>query len=80
MLLTLEKVLFLLLAIVSLYYGGIGFHRVFQTIVRGKPAPRFDRLPQRILGALWIVLIQQTVFKKRPLISILHALVFYGFV
>ncbi|MCZ6907645.1 MAG: (Fe-S)-binding protein [Deltaproteobacteria bacterium] len=80
MLLTLEKVLFLLLAIVSLYYAGIGFYRVTKTIVRGKPAPRFDRLPQRILAALWIVLIQQTVFKKRPLISILHALVFYGFV
>jgi Fe-S oxidoreductase len=29
---------------------------------------------------LWIVLTQQTVFNKRPLTSILHAMVFYGFV
>ncbi len=80
MLTTGEKILFLLLAIVCLYYAGIGFYRVAKTIVRGKPDPRFDRMPQRILYALWIVLTQQTVFNKRPLISILHAMVFYGFV
>ncbi len=80
MLTTVEKILFLLLAIVCLYYAGIGFYRVAKTIVRGKPDPRFDRMPQRILYALWIVLTQQTVFNKRPLISILHAMVFYGFV
>ena len=80
MLTTVEKILFLLLAIVCLYYAGIGFYRVAKTIIRGKPDPRFDRMPQRILYALWIVLTQQTVFNKRPLISILHAMVFYGFV
>ena len=80
MLTTVEKILFLLLAIVCLYYAGIGFYRVAKTIVRGKPDPRFDRMPQRILYALWIVLTQQTMFNKRPLISILHAMVFYGFV
>ena len=35
---------------------------------------------ERVIGALWIVLTQQSVFKKRPLVSLLHALVFYGFV
>lgn len=80
MLTTVERVLFLLLAAVSLYYGGIGFYRVYRAISRGKSAPRFDHLLQRLVGALWIVLTQQTIFKKRPVVSLLHALVFYGFV
>ncbi len=80
MLTPLEKILFLLLAATSFYFAGIGFHRVYKAIVRGKPEHRFDRLPERIGQALWAVLTQRTVFKKRPLISFLHALVFYGFV
>ena len=34
----------------------------------------------RIQRAIWIVLTQQSVFKKRPMVSLLHAFVFYGFV
>ena len=80
MLTTVEKILFLLLAVGSLYYGGKGLYDVYRAIARGKPDPRFDRLPQRIGRALWIVFSQQSVFKKRPVVSILHAMVFYGFV
>jgi len=80
MLTTLEKLAFLLLALVSLYYGGSGLYRVYRAIARGKSAPRIDHLPQRLLRALWIVLTQQTIFKKRPVVSFFHALVFYGFV
>ena len=75
-----EKLLFLLLALASLYFGGQGFYRVYRAIRRGKPEDRFDRLPERIGRALWLVLTQRTVFKRRPLVSLLHALVFYGFV
>lgn len=80
MLVAWEKILFLLLVAASFYYAGRGFYRVYKAIARGKPDPRFDHLPARIASALWKVLSQQTVFKKRPLVSFLHALVFYGFV
>jgi Fe-S oxidoreductase len=80
MLTTLEKVLFLLLAVVSLYFAGKGFYDVYRAIARGKRDPRFDRLAQRVGQALWIVVSQQSVFKKRPIVSFLHALIFYGFV
>jgi len=80
MLTAVEKVAFVLLVIGSLSFGGMGFYRVFNIIASGKAAPRFDRPLQRILHALWIVLTQQSLFKKRPLVSFLHALVFYGFV
>src|SRR5713226_2144164 len=80
MLTTAEKFLFLALTFGALYFGGTGFYEVYKTIRRGKPEDRFDHLPERVLRALWQVLTQQTVFKRRPLISLLHALVFYGFV
>src|SRR5262249_11365404 len=55
-------------------------YNVYKAIARGKPDPRWDNLPEKILQALWIVLAQKSVFKTRPIVSFLHALVFYGFV
>jgi Fe-S oxidoreductase len=80
MLTALEKILFILLAAGSLYYGGKRFYDVYRTIARGKPDARFDNLAGRVRGALWIVLTQRSVFKTRPVVSFLHALIFYGFV
>jgi Fe-S oxidoreductase len=80
MLSTVEKILFIALAIASLCYGGRGFYNVYKTIARGKADPRWDNLSKKILQALWIVLTQKSVFKARPIVSFLHALVFYGFV
>ncbi|MGB7948303.1 MAG: (Fe-S)-binding protein [Candidatus Binatia bacterium] len=80
MLTSVEKMLFILLAMGSLCYGGNGFYKVYKTIARGKPDPRSDNLGGRILRALRIVFTQESVLKTRPLVSFLHALVFYGFV
>jgi Fe-S oxidoreductase len=80
MLTPIEKILFLLLAVGSLYYGGKKIYDVYRAIARGKPDARLNNLPERIKRALWIVLTQQSVFKKRPIVSFLHALIFYGFV
>ena len=80
MLTTIEKILFILLALGSLYYGGSKFYSVYRAIARGKADERFDNLAGRIQRAIWIVLTQQSVFKKRPMVSLLHAFVFYGFV
>ncbi len=80
MLSTPEKIIFVLLAMGSLYYGGYKLYDVYRAIARGKPDARLDQLPERIRRAIWIVLTQQSVFKARPLISFLHALIFYGFI
>lgn len=80
MLTTPEKTLFVIALLASLYYGGLAFYRVYQAIRRGKPENRFDNLPARLGRGLWVALTQQTVFKKRPWVSLLHAFVFYGFV
>jgi hypothetical protein len=75
-----EKVLFLLLAAGTLYFGAKQFYQVYRVIARGKPEDRFDNLGGSIWRALGIVLTQQSVFKARPVISFFHGLVFYGFV
>lgn len=80
MLTTPEKIAFLLLVLASLYFGGGALLRVYRAIRRGQPEDRFDHLPARLGRALWQTLTMQTVFKKRPWVSLLHAFVFYGFV
>ena len=80
MLTTVEKTLFILFFLGSLYYGGRRFYDVYRSIARGKPDQRFDQLAKRVAGSLFNVLLQRTVFNKRPVVSFLHALVFYGFV
>jgi len=80
MLTPVEKLLFIVAAALSFYFGGLGFYRIYLAWRRGKPEDRFDRLPERVGRALWLVLTQQTVFKRRPVASFFHALVFYGFV
>jgi Fe-S oxidoreductase len=80
MLTSIEKIAFLLLAIVSLRYAFVGFQRVFKAIRRGKPDLRLENLQERLIHAVWLVMTQRPVFKKRPVVSFLHALVFYGFV
>ena len=52
MLTTLEKILFVLLAGGSLYYGGRRIYDVYRAVARGKADARFDRLPERISRAL----------------------------
>jgi Fe-S oxidoreductase len=80
MLTLVEKIAFILLALGSFYYGGARFYAVYRAIVRGKPDHRFGNLAERIRRALWIVLTHESVFKARPIVSFLHALIFYGFV
>ena len=80
MLTPVEKILFVLLALGSSYYAGTRLYDVYRTIMRGKPDARLGELGERIWQAAWVVATQQSVFKARPVVSFLHALIFYGFV
>ncbi|HKI57575.1 MAG TPA: (Fe-S)-binding protein, partial [Trueperaceae bacterium] len=82
MLSTPEKLVFLVLALVSLRFTYVGFAQVVRVVLRGGPGsvPRLDRLPERAGRALARWLSQRTVFKRRPLVSAFHAFIFYGFV
>ncbi len=80
MLTTIEKILFILLAVAALYCGGKRFYDVYRAILRGRSDSRFDHLGARIVRAVRLVLTQQPVLKARPIVSFLHSLIFYGFV
>ncbi len=78
-----EKLSFLVLAAVALWYAYRGFRMVVMVVGRGSRAfhyPRWDALPRRVGAAIARTLSQSTVFKDRPLVSAFHAFVFYGFV
>lgn len=80
MLTVVEKFSFVILALVCGYYAWTAFRRVYQAVTRGKPDNRFENLASRVWTAIGIVLTQQSVFKTRPIVSAMHAMVFYGFV
>lgn len=68
-------------ALVTMAWGAHGFFRLYLRIRRGRPDRdlRTDHLPQRIWVALRTTLSQSRTFKERPVVSIFHAFIFYGF-
>jgi Fe-S oxidoreductase len=78
-----EKLIFIALAALSLWFAYVGFRRVGLIVARGTRRfhyGRWDRLGARIGSAMVRTLSQSTVFKDRPVVSFFHAFVFYGFV
>ncbi len=74
-----ERLAFVALAVVCGALAWPGFSRIFRIVLRGGAAKRTDRLVSRILTAAFDVLLQRTVFRTRPIVSILHAFIFFGF-
>ncbi|HBY97021.1 MAG TPA: [Fe-S]-binding protein [Chloroflexi bacterium] len=74
-----EKVIFVLVALVSSGVAFVGFKRIFDIICRGQD--EFDRsdLVAGALTALEKTLSQRTVLKSRPRSSWFHAFVAWGF-
>jgi Fe-S oxidoreductase len=81
MLTTPEKLIFALLAALSLYYTFIGFRQIVAVIRRGQPEyySRTNFALQRIWEAFVRTVTQVTVFKNRPVVGFFHSFVFYGF-
>ncbi len=74
-----ERIAFLLLVIVC---GGLathGFLRIARIVRLGKAAERTDGLAGRLINALIDVGLQRTIAKARPLVSLAHGFVFFGF-
>ena len=77
-----EKVVFIFLAMISAYLSYVGFKQVIRVIMRGEPGyyPRVNHLPRRLGEAIARTITQVTVFKARPVVSVLHSFIFYGFI
>ncbi len=76
-----EQIVFLALAIVSIYAFWRRFGRVLGTILASKDDPGFHLAPlgPRIRRFVWEVLLEGLVIGQRPLPGLAHAFVFWGF-
>ena len=74
-----EQIAFVLLVLVC---GGVafqGFRRIFVIVSQGKPSYRTDEFLSRLIKALIEVGLQKPLFKSRPIVSLFHAFIFFGF-
>src|SRR5260221_10803727 len=81
MLTTPEKILFALLAALSLSYTYLGFRQIVAVVRRGQPEyySRTNRAFERFREAIIQTLTQVTVFRGRPIVGFFHSFIFYGF-
>ena len=79
MLTSAEKVIFLILALLSVGAAYQGFREMWLIINRGEGKLHLDKLPARAWRALTIYLGQTTTLKTRRITSLLHLGVVWGF-
>jgi Fe-S oxidoreductase len=76
-----EKIVFALLAVLSIYYTYLGFRQIVAVIRQGQPEyyPRTNRITERVREAIVQTISQVTVFRNRPIVGFFHGFIFYGF-
>jgi Fe-S oxidoreductase len=79
MLTSVEKVLFFLAVVVSLYFTWRGVWRILQNIASGQGKPNWNVVAKKAGGALIKFISFQPVFRFRLIPSILHGLIGWGF-
>ncbi len=79
MLTAVEKMLFLLLAVLSLGAAYAGFEQMLLIIRRGHGELYLDHLPARAWRALTVYVTQNTTLRARPMTSLFHLGVVWGF-
>lgn len=80
MLTPVEKILFVLAAALSLWLAQQTFRRAFAVIRRGEGTLFLGDLPRRVWRALDVGITQRTVLRDRPLTSLLHGFIAWGFI
>src|SRR5437762_1656013 len=80
MLTALEKILFAVAVLVSLYFTGQGVRRIIRIIGRGQGKPDWKLVAKKAGDAFVKFLTFKTVFRFRLLPSIFHALIGWGFI
>jgi Fe-S oxidoreductase len=74
-----EQILFALAVVVSLYFTWRGAARIVRNIASGKGRPDWKVITQKAGGALIKFITFQPVFRFRPIPSILHGFIGWGF-
>ena len=74
-----ERIVFILLVIICGILAVQGFGRIFKTVKSGVDSNRSDNLIGRFINALFDVLLQKPIAKARPIVSLFHSFIFFGF-
>ncbi len=74
-----ERVAYVLLVAVCGALAYRGFGRIVKIVRAGQDTDRSDDLPGRFVSALIRVILQRTLIKARPMVSLFHAFIFFGF-
>ena len=77
---TIEKIIFILLALTSAGFTIHGIKTIIDSVRKGRPAPALKNLPVSLIQAAITVLFQQTIFKARKLLSAIHMGLFFGLI
>ncbi len=80
MLTSIEKVLFAVAVLASLYFTYITFTRMIKIVQRGQGQLNLDNLPQRLITGLISLISQGRILRQRPITSIFHIFVAWGFI
>jgi Fe-S oxidoreductase len=79
MLTLIEKILFGLAVLASLYLTYVTFGKMARVVLRGQGRLNFEKLPQRLLQGGLALLSQGRIIRHRRVTSIFHYLVAWGF-
>ena len=80
MLTTIEKIIFILLALTSAGFTFHGIKTIVDSVRKGRPGPELKNMPGSLIKAGITVLFQRTIFKARPIVSTLHLGLFFGLI
>jgi Fe-S oxidoreductase len=80
MLTSIEKILFVLAVLGSLYFAYVTFSRMVKIVFRGRGQLDFDGLPRRLLTGLVALINQGQIIRQRPITSLLHFFLAWGFI
>jgi len=77
---SIEKVIFIILALISAGITLHGVKTIIASVRSGRPAPELKNIPVSLLKAAITVLFQRTIFKARRVLSTIHLGLFFGLV
>jgi len=75
-----EKVIFFLILLVTIFFSFKGFYKKAKLVLSGKSIKRDDNLIKRILISIRNAFLQICTIKTRPITGIFHSSMFWGFV
>jgi Fe-S oxidoreductase len=77
---TIEKIIFILLALVSAGFTLHGIKIIVDSVRKGRPAPELKNVPASLIKAGIMVLFQRTIFRARKVLSTIHLGLFFGLI